>query len=208
MAETKKVGRPSNAEKEAAELRKQLEELKKQMELMKSQSEPPIVEDMKSDEDAVVRPDKYIKVMSLNFGLLNLTTEPKGRGKIFKFQKFGDVRNIVYGDLANIIHTNQKFAEEGRFYIFNKQVVINHGLAEYYDKFMTKDMIEKILDFDRDKMVDLFTNATKTQRETIVQILIKRIKNGEDVDLNKVDIISRIAGNINIYETAMEYKKE
>lgn len=204
MTETKKsVGRPSNAEKEAAELKKQVAVLKKQMESMKSS----VIDNVQPDNDAVVRPDKYIKVMSLNFGLLNLTTETKGRGKIFKFTKFGDVRNIVYADLANIIHTNQKFAEEGRFYIFNKQVVINHGLSEYYEKFMTKEMIEKILDFDKDKMVDLFTNATKTQRETIAQILIKRIKAGEDIDLNKVDIISRLYG-ISLYEIANEYKIE
>ena len=128
------------------------------------------------------------------------------RGKIFSFPKFGSVKNIVYGDLADIIHNHQKFAEEGRFYVFNKQVVINHGLVEHYEKFMTKEMIEKILDYDKDKMVDLFTNATKTQRETIAQILIKRIKQGEDIDLNKVDIISRLYGQ-NLYEIANEYTR-
>lgn len=160
-------------------------------------------ENLVEDDDFEIRPNKYIKVMSLNFGKLVLTTEGKGQGKVFTFNKFGDVKNIVYADLANLIHHSQSFAEQGRFYIFDKNVVRNHGLVEYYNKFMTKEKIEHILDENRDEVISLFTNTTEAQRESIVNILIKKIIDGEDVDINKVDIISRIYGK-NVYDIARD----
>jgi hypothetical protein len=159
------------------------------------------------DDDFEIKPNKYIKVMSLNFGKLVLTTEGRGQGKVFTFNKFGDVKNIVYADLANLIHHQQSFAEQGRFYVFDKNVVKNHGLVEYYNKFMTREKIEHILDENRDEIISLFTNTTDAQKESIVNILIKKIIDGEDVDVNKVDVISRIYGK-NIYDVARDKIQE
>lgn len=194
-------------EKENKQLKNELDEIKKML-LNMQKTQPivevvnPAIESVPEDNDDVdIRPNKYIKVMSLNFGKLVLSTEGKGQGKVFVFEKFGDVKNIVYADLANLIHHQQTFAEQGRFYIFDKKVVKNHGLVEYYDKFMNKETIENILDCNRNQLEELFKNTTDTQRETIINILISKIRNAEDVDLNKVDIISRIYGE-NIYDKA------
>lgn len=204
---------PINLEQENSQLRKELDELKQlvlgltqnqvpsQLNILES---TPINKDIDEDDEySPIRPDKYIKVMSLNFGQLNLTTEPKGQGKLFSFNKFGDVWNIVYSDLANLIHNHQSFAEQGRFYIFNKQVVKNHGLVEHYNKLLTKEMIEKILDYNKDDIVNLFKNATNAQQETIINLLIKKLTVGEELDINKIDIISRLSG-VDIYKIANE----
>lgn len=198
-------------EKENKQLKKELDEIKKMLLNLnqnqnKTQSTTPIVKQTinEVDDDFEIRPNKYIKIMSLNFGKLVLTTEGRGQGKAFIFNKFGDVKNVVYSDLANLIHHQQTFAEEGRFYVFDKYVVKNHGLVEYYDKFLTKEVIENILDYNRDELINLFKNTTDTQREIIVNILIKKIINGEDVDIAKVDIISRLAGGINIFDIARD----
>lgn len=203
-----------NLEKENKQLRTELDEIKKMLlNLTQNQQYPqstPVVEkyvESTDEDDSEIKQNKYIKVMSLNFGKLVLSTEGKGQGKIFIFNKFGDVRNIIYSDLANLIHHQQSFAEQGRFYIFDKQVVKNHGLIEYYNKFMTKEMIENILDNNRESIINLFNNTPEAQKETIVNILIKKIINGEDIDINKVDIISRIYGQ-NIYDIARDAKKE
>jgi glutamate synthase domain-containing protein 3 len=201
---TVKTGQTS-AEKENEKLRKQIEELLKQLN-QNTENQTSESEDV-DDEFVEIRPNKYIKVISLNFGKLILSTEGKGRGKIYVFNKFGDVRNIVYTDLANIIHNQQTFAEQGRFFIADKNVIKNHGLIEYYDKFLSKEKIEDLLSCNKDQIVDLFKSTTKTQQEIIVDLLIQKIKHGEDVDLNKVDTISRIYG-INIYEKATDYQQE
>jgi hypothetical protein len=201
-----------NLEKENKQLKNELDEIKKMLlNLTQNQNkiEPVtqpeyIIEKNISDIDETeIRPNKYIKVMSLNFGKLVLSSEGKGQGKIFVFNKFGEVKNIIYSDLANLIHHQQSFAEQGRFYIFDKNVVRNHGLDEYYNKFMTKEMIENILNNNREEVISLFTNTTDAQKETIVNILIKKIIDGADIDINKVDIISRIYGQ-NIYDIARD----
>ncbi len=211
---------PTNPlEKENKQLRSELDELKKMvLDLTQNQknqqSEQNITESQSSisiidEDDSDIRPNKYIKVMSLNFGKLVLSTESKGQGKVFVFNKFGDVKNIVYSELANLIHHQQSFAEQGRFYVFDKQVVKNHGLVEYYEKFMDKEMIENILDHNREEIITLFNNTTKTQRDIIVNLLIKKIVDGVDVDITKIDIISRLA-EVNIYDIArdkIEFKK-
>jgi len=206
---------PINLEKENKTLRSELDELKQMvLNLTQNQQITPVVESTNinsntDEDDSDIRPNKYIKVMSLNFGKLVLSTKSKGQGKVFVFNKFGDVKNIVYSELANLIHHQQSFAEQGRFYVFDKQVVKNHGLVEYYEKFMDKEMIENILDHNREEIITLFNNTTKTQRDIIVNLLIKKIVDGVDVDITKIDIISRLA-EVNIYDIArdkIEFKK-
>lgn len=200
-----------NLKQENQKLRKELDELKQLiLGLTQNQVQPTekitTINKIETDDDneySEIKPNKYIKVMSLNFGKLVLSTEGKGRGKVFEFPKFGDVRNIVYTDLANLIHHQQSFAEKGRFYIFDKQVVKNHGLIEYYNKLLTKEMIEKILDYNKDDIVNLFKNATDAQQETIINLLIKKLVAGEDLDINKIDIISRLS-EVDIYKIANE----
>lgn len=208
---------PINLEKENKKLRSELDELKQMvLNLTQNLQEQqtiqiaPTVESTNintnpiiDEDDSDIRPNKYIKVMSLNFGKLVLSTESKGQGKVFVFNKFGDVKNIVYSELANLIHHQQSFAEQGRFYVFDKQVIKNHGLVEYYEKFMTKEMIDNILNHNREEIVNLFNNTTKTQRDVIVNLLIKKIVDGEDVDITKVDIISRLT-EVNIYDIARD----
>jgi hypothetical protein len=200
---------PSSIEQENLKLRNELEELKKLVLGLTQVQQPSeksvsINKDINEDcEYSEIKPNKYIKVMSLNFGQLNLTTAPKGQGKLFTFPKFGDVKNIIYSELADIIHNHQSFAEKGRFYIFDKQVVKNHGLVEYYNKLLTKEMIEKILDYNKDDIVNLFKNATDAQQETIINLLIKKLVAGEELDINKIDIISRLS-SVDIYKIANE----
>lgn len=200
-----------NLKQENQKLRKELDELKQLiLGLTQNQSQPTekiaTINKIEIDDDneySEIKPNKYIKVMSLNFGQLNLTTAPKGQGKLFTFPKFGDVKNIIYSELADIIHNHQSFAEKGRFYIFDKQVVKNHGLVEYYEKLLTKEMIEKILDYNKDDIVNLFKNATDAQQETIINLLIKKLVAGEELDINKIDIISRLS-SVDIYKIANE----
>jgi len=200
-----------NLKQENQKLRKELDELKQLIlgltqNQVRSTEKITTINKIETDDDneySEIKPNKYIKVMSLNFGKLVLSTEGKGRGKVFEFPKFGDVRNIVYTDLANLIHHQQSFAEKGRFYIFDKQVVKNHGLVEYYEKLLTKEMIEKILDYNKDDIVNLFKNATDAQQETIINLLIKKLVAGEELDINKIDIISRLS-SVDIYKIANE----
>ena len=148
--------------------------------------------------------EEYIKVMSLCPMELNLSTEGNGKGKKFKFDKFGDVKRILYSDLVNIMENNSHFLNYGFFYILDSKVIRKHGLDETYEKILTKEKIERIVNNSVDA-VDLFKSANEKQREFIQDMLIARVRDDIDVDLNMVDRISRIAG-INIAERGEESK--
>jgi len=145
--------------------------------------------------------------MSLTNNLLNLTTEGKGKGKNYPFSKFGQTKNIIYSDLIGIIDNNEKFTNNGKYYILNKDVVRNNQLEEIYDNLLTKSVMNNIMKLDEKQIYDIFQNAIASQRDTIVSLLVNRIRNKETLDLNKLDIISKLYGK-NIIEIAEKIDKK
>jgi len=143
---------------------------------------------------AEIKQDEYIPVMSLLPFALNLTTREGGQGSVKRFAKFGEIKNILYRDLLDIIEVNKNFLEAGYFYIMHPRFVRQNGLDDIYSKILTKEKIEEVLETNPKTCVDLYTSANEKQQEIIVQLLIDKIKaNPDSVNLNVVDRISRLA---------------
>ena len=196
----------SNPNTELDELKKQVAELTKI--LMNNQNQPEIkgtVEEIK-EGSIKVSGDDYIKVMSLCPHELNLTTQSKGRGKIFTFRKMFEVKRILYRDLADIMENHPVFLEQGLFIILDVDVVRKHGLDEAYEKLLDKKKIEQVLQGNQTDAVNLFKVANPRQQQMIAQMMIDDIVNEKSVDLNFVDRISRIVG-YNLQERAENIKK-
>jgi hypothetical protein len=136
--------------------------------------------------------NKRIPVISLYDGILVLTTDKRGSGKPFEFKKFGTIIHINYSDLVEILHYQRRFAEEGLFYINDKNVISNNGLQDVYKNILDKKMIDNILSLNKSELNEVFNNTTEAQRDIIVSIIINKIRNNEDIDLNKVDMLSKI----------------
>jgi len=152
-----------------------------------------VVRDIDKTPEIVDIPlNKVVKVMSLYTGVMNLKTAENG--KIFKFNNFGDVHPIIYNDLIQIMSHQHRFCTEGYFTILDKDVVIAHGLEDNYKKILDKKVIENILTYDEDKIKELFSGTTKNIKESIVSILINKINGNENVDKNKIHIISELYG--------------
>jgi hypothetical protein len=167
-------------------LRKELKELKNQLDLLASNKK--VKTDAKEGGS-----DSYVKVMSLTPHLLNLSTEGNGKGKIFTFHKFGEVKKILYHDLVDILSANQKFHEQGLFYIMSKDVIDEHGFEDMYEKILTKDAILKIINGENQTdAVNIFSSATEKQQDFVCEMFIQKIFDGENVDLNLVDRLSRV----------------
>lgn len=137
---------------------------------------------------------KSIPVMSMYDGMLNISTKPNGRGKIYTFNRFGEVRNIVYNDLRDVIASHFNFAKDGMFYIMDDKVVEENGLTDYYKDILTKNQLEQVMEQDKNLILDTFPKINKSQQEVIVDILTRKIAMNEDVDLNKVAVISESIG--------------
>jgi hypothetical protein len=151
--------------------------------------------------------DDYVPVMSLLPYRLNLSTKEGGQGDVKKFTKFGEVKNILYKDLVDIIEVNRTFMESGYFYILDPLVIRQHGLDEVYSKILTKEKIEEILNnINTEYCIDLYNSSNSNQQKVIVQLLIEKVKNdSSSVNLYTVDRISRLS-KIDIAQKAEEEK--
>lgn len=176
--------------------------------LIKEKEESKAQDDASDDsfESIKIAQEEYIKVMSLCPMELNLSTEGMGRGKRFKFDKFGDIKRILYSDLVDIMENNSNFLNYGFYYIMDKRVIRKHGLDEAYEKILDKEKIEKILSFNEKESVDLFKSSNQKQKELITDMIVAKIRDSQDVDLNIIDRISRIAG-FNLQKMGEESKE-
>lgn len=148
----------------------------------------------KEDRPGKVQQDEYISVVSLIPYTLNLSTKEGGQGSVKKFTKFGEVKQILYKDLVDIMEVNSSFMEAGYFYILNKNVIRQHGLDDIYSKILTKEKIEEIIRVDSDNALTLYNSATDQQKEIIVELLIDRAKkDANSLDMNIVSKISKAA---------------
>ena len=187
---------------EMEELKKENAELKEQMKLILEKlsvgneakvtvPEPENISYSYDDDEGnfvEINPMKPIRVVSLSDGGVNLKTAKNG-GKVFRLDKFGHSTSITYSDLQDVIATCRPLIENGTVYICNKDVVRNNYLEENYKHFLTVDTISNILSFNTEQIVDMVKNTTEPIQESIISLVVKKINNGENVYMNKVNAI-------------------
>lgn len=182
-------------------LRQQLAELSAKFNQITSSTALPVT-------TSVVMDSERIKVMSLCSNVLNLNTQNYGKGKNFRFGEFGEVKNIPYKDLSDILEVNRGFLESGYFVILNPKVVESEGLGEIYEKILDKAKIEKILAGNESDAVNFFKSTTDVQRETIVHLILDKMMKGENFDLNLLNRLSVVIGpDYSIYNRFKEMKE-
>lgn len=152
------------------------------------------------EDETKIALDEYIPVMSLLPYTLVLSTQAMGRGITKRFEKFGEIKKILYKDLVDMMEISQNFMKSGFYYILDQRVIRAHGLDEYYDKILTKEKIEEIMQSDAKSGLELYKSANPGQQKVIVGLLIeKMVENPNAVDMNLVDSISR-ESDVNITE--------
>ena len=147
-----------------------------------------------SDEPTEPPANKNIKLMSLYYGTLNLATQPNGGGRIVSFNKYGQIRNVLYSTLIDIVNTNRRFSEEGYFYIMDSNAVYHLGLSEFYkDRVIPKSAIDGILDYDASEIPAIVGNLSEAQKDIVEHIVLDKMNKGT-ADLNKVEVVGKALG--------------
>jgi len=178
---------------------KKIEELERKI----SESENTLPE--KKEEE--IRLDDYVEVISLSPVPLNLSTQGNGRGKLFKFSKFGDKKSILYRDLVDIIENHRTFTDSGYFYIMNPEIVKKNGLDPIYENILTKEKILEVLQGEKETAISLYESANQQQQALIIDMILQKLQEDPDsIDLNIVDKIGRISG-VNLIDK-INYSKE
>lgn len=149
------------------------------------------------------RPDAMIRLQSLTKGELCLNVN----GSVaINFDKYGDIKPVLYSELMNIVNNNRLFAEEGAFYIMDDASVKYLGLSRYYDNILSYDEIESLESYPDDELRTIVPKISDFQKDVVSLVLANRIYNNEQVDRNKVEVISK-ACEIDIAKRAREMKE-
>nr|DAF83931.1 MAG TPA: hypothetical protein [Caudoviricetes sp.] len=149
------------------------------------------------------RPDSMIRLQSLTKGELCLNVN----GSVaINFEKYGDIKPVLYSELVNIVNNNRSFAENGAFYIMDDSAVFYLGLARFYDHVMSWDDIENIESFDDDVLRQMLPKVSDFQKGVLAVALATKIFNDEPVDMNKVDVVSKVC-KIDIVGEAREMRE-
>lgn len=152
-----------------------------------------------------VNPNKQIMVMSLCYGSLNLSDDSTGK-TVLRFSRYGESKPVLYSTLINIVNSNRRFAETGKFYILDKDAVYHLGLSEFYKNLISKDIIDNILNYSPNIIESVVKSIELEQRELLSRTLCDRVYNGEDIDINKIIFIGK-ACNIDIMKKVEEMKQ-
>lgn len=122
------------------------------------------------------RPDAMIRLQSLTKGELCLNVN----GSVaINFDKYGDIKPVLYSELMNIVNNNRRFAEEGAFYIMDDASVKYLGLSRYYDNILSYDEIESLESYSDDELRTIITKISDFQKDVVSLVFANRIYNDE-----------------------------
>ena len=178
------------------ELLKKFEELQKQLAELKAENDA--LKDTKqvenNDNTEELTSDTDITVISQTIGKLVLSTEGNGIGTVYRFEEFGEVQDIPFGDLKDIVKHKPRFAKEGAYFICNPQAVKKLRLGNQYKNLIDDKTFVNLFDKDAKTIVALYESAPKMQQEQVVSLIQDRLDNGLEVDGNVLIKIGQLCG--------------
>ena len=168
-----------------------------------------LVEALKSNENTETKNlPKKVKVISLVPNIYNLTTQENGKGKAFTFKEFGQMITMKTSELEEIlsIQAYRNQAEQGYFYILDKDIVEDQDLTEAYEHISNKEAIEHVMNLDSDECVDIFCGLNKDMQESLAAQIAENMAKGARLDRNRIADISMRA-DIDIEKIAEQFSK-
>ena len=177
------------------ELLKKLEEMQKQLADLKAENESlKETKQVVDTDEEEINGDTEVVVISQFMGKLVISTEGNGIGTVYRFEEFGDVQDIPFSDLKEIVKNKPNFAKEGLFYIANDKAVKKLRLTKEYEHIINNDLFAHLLDEKSDVIIKAYKDAPKLQQEQIVAMIDERLAANKDVDGNVLVKIGKLCG--------------
>ena len=175
-------------------LSKQIEEMNKK--LLELSEENKVLKENVTKETQIeeLNSDTEIPVVSMCVGRLVLSTLGNGLGNIYRFEKFGEIQDIPFGDLKEIVKNKPYFAKEGAFYIANEEVVKKLRLTRDYEHIISNKMFETLLNQNAEVVVEAYKTAPDLQKSQVVSLIEDKLASGADIDGNILIKIGKICG--------------
>lgn len=197
----------ADLEKENSDLSVQIEEMKKMIEELtkgRKAEETSSSKNVYNNND-----DPYISVISLCNNELNLSTEGYGHGEVYTFTYFGEEQNIPASDLKKIVKNNRSFTVNGLYYIADADFIASEHLKKAYEKIADFDKLSGIMMSDKETFRNVFETISDAQKSVVADMIVRKILNDEDIDMNIVKVCGDIVGkDLNEIANSMKTVKE
>lgn len=174
------------------ELMKQLKEMQEQLAQLKAEND--LLKNNKEEDEEELTGDTEIMVISQTIGGLTISTEGNGIGTVYRFDKFGDIQDIPFSDLKDIVKNKPNFAKEGVYYIANEKAVKKLRLTNDYKNIISNDLFAHLLNEKPSVVVEAYKKAPRLQKEQIVGMIEEKLANKEEVDGNVLLKIGKLCG--------------
>ena len=186
-----------------AELQKQVEDSKKEKSDLQDLVKVLKSSGTKSDSNLS---GKKIKCVNLMHSVVNISTEPDGKGRMFTFNNYGDVLPIKFDFLVDIVSAYPYTMENGLIYICDKEAVEELGLKEEYTKVYDKEKMDKLIYLREETDLELFLGMEKNLQESTAIEIAKLLNANESMDYNYIRRIKEET-DLDIEEIAKELKE-
>ena len=195
---TKTIKAVDNTQEQLKVLQEQLAKLMAENEALKEQKENNKIEvneqDEQDEQEEELTADTDITVISQTVGKLVISTEGNGVGTVYRFEEFGEVQDIPFGDLKDIVKNKPRFAKEGAYFICNPQAVKKLRLGTQYKNLIDDKTFLNLFDKDAKTIVALYESAPQMQQEQVVSLIEDRLEKKLEVDGNVLIKIGKLCG--------------
>lgn len=176
-------------EKQNAELMDLIKSMKAEIDTLKSQQaiQPQVIVQQSTNGDLT----RTVKVTSLIANTYVLSTQPNGRGALFRFEKYGDTQNIKFTEMQSVLQIYGKQFEEGYAVLGSKKDYDDLGIGYAYDMVLTKDKMDKLLELKSDEDIDIILGFSDDMLDNVLRLIANRIANGANYDYNMINRLQK-----------------
>ncbi len=176
-------------QKQNAELLELIKSMKEEINTLKAQqiSQPQVIVQQSANSDLT----RTVKVTSLLGNSYVLSTQPNGRGAIFRFEKYGESKNIKFTEMQSVLQIYGKQFEEGYAVLESKKDYEDLGVGYMYDMVLTKDKMDKLLELKTDEDIEIILNFSDDMLDNVLRLIAYRINNGANYDYNMINRLQK-----------------
>lgn len=194
-----------NLKKENESLKDNISRLNEKMNLLMEQMLK--MGQVSNTTSKVTDSNKDVEVFSMVIGKLLLSTTGKSDGKMYIFNEQFEAQPIPFNDLKEICRTMKSFAQNGKFFINDEEVVRELGLVSSYRSILDAYHLQNIFSLAPNDFVAEYNRVNKAQKAVIENMVANKCLMDEDIDANILKALSKVTGRdyMNIEPLPEEY---
>jgi len=181
-------------DQENVKLKAQIEEQNNRIEqLMKQMENMASLMASQSNTVSYSTPSKHkmVEFINLTYGTLILRGSSN---KMWTIDGQFNKRSFTEYEAAAIVNNMSKLINSGAVYINDDEFIEEYRLTDTFNAILSDKVLQSLLEQDSRTVVKLYNDASDMQKKIILDMVINKVENGEDVDANILQRLGKASG--------------